>query len=262
MANGSRVPPVFPLSKLAEYAGTASSTRRRSLVRGQLRQAVDASDVRRWWYSEARAQIRKFLRTPATTRHDLRRSANQLRDQAADEVKQSKKEALLASARAIEALMPVAESLRSGSAVATAAKRHDAAVHRGNVRIVVAPDILFLERGTEHVVGALKLHASQENRLDSEALLNAACLLFTYLEEHGDRPARQHCIMVDVFTPAFEGAPARMKRRLQALDAACEEIEGWWDSMYDQVLAEAQSRRPQEGCNPPIGRSLEQARPH
>jgi hypothetical protein len=111
------------------------------------------------------------------------------------------------------------------------------------VEIIVSPDLLFLQRGTEDVVGALKLHASQEYRLEREALLNATAILYTYLEECGDKPDKSHCVVVDVFTPAFETAPARLQRRMQAVDAACEEIEGWWTAMYERVREELEARR-------------------
>jgi hypothetical protein len=231
--------PVFPMCKLAEYTITASSPRRRSLVRNQLKLALDQSDKRLWWHTEARGEIRKFFRTRSMTSDDLLIAASRLRDEAVNaNIKESKHATLVASARAIEAFAPISELVRDKDLIVSAGRRDNAWIHRGNVRVVVAPDLLFLERGTEHVVGALKLHATQEFKLGPEALTNAAAILFTYLQEAGERPQHAHCIVVDVFSPAFEEAPQRLQRRMQAVEAACEEIDALWHAMYDRVKAE------------------------
>src|SRR5690349_1228626 len=141
--------PIFPMCKLAEYTVSASSTRRRSLVRAQIKQALDESEKRRWWYQDARAEIRKFIRVPGMRRQDLVAAAGRLRDSAATEIKKSAADSFLASARAIEAFLPVAESVRSAKVIAAAGKRGDARLQRCGVQIVVAPDLLFLERGSE-----------------------------------------------------------------------------------------------------------------
>jgi hypothetical protein len=239
-----RKTPMFPMCKLAEYTVTASSTRRRSLVKTQIKQALEDSEKRRWWHVEAKAEIRKFFRQRSLAAEDLLASARRLRDEAAQQgIKESKQQTLLASARAIEAFAPIAESVRDEGVVASAGRRESARMQRGTVDIIVAPDLVFLERGTEHVVGALKLHATQEFKLDNEALLNAAAILYSYLKECGEKPDHAHCVVVDVFTPSFEVAPQRLQRRMHAVDAACEEIEGWWSAMCDRVSAEVQERR-------------------
>jgi hypothetical protein len=238
-----RETPVFPMCKLAEYTVTAGSVRRRSLVRTQIRQTLADPEKRRWWHVEAKTEIRKFFRSPAGSRHDLTKAANRLRDMAAGEDRKSKKDTLLASARALEAFAPIAEASRNKGVVVSPGKRDGAHIRRGSVKIIVSPDLLFLERGSEHVVGALKLHASQEFKLTSDALINAAAILFSYLEEHGEKPVKEHCTVVDLFTPAFESAPAGMKKRMQAVDAACEEIDGWWNAMFDRIKAEVEAKR-------------------
>jgi len=232
------------MCKLAEYTVTASSTRRRSLVKTQIKQALDDSEKRRWWHGEAKAEIRRFFGQRSLTRESLLRSAGQLRDDAADGgIKESKRITLLASARAIEAFAPIAEAVRDEGLIASPGRRESAHMQRENVDVIIAPDLLFLERGTEHIVGALKLHAAQEFKLNSDALLNAAAILYTYLKSCGEKPDHAHCVVVDVFTPAYEVAPQRLQRRMQTVDAACEEIDGWWKAMYERVLAEVEERR-------------------
>jgi hypothetical protein len=241
MTVGATGTPYIPMCKLAEYMVTASSVRRRSLVKDQIKNSLEDSRKHRWWYQEARAEIRKFFRNPSSARSHLSAASNRLRDIAAEEQKESKQASLLASARAVEAFSPIAELVKARDVVASAGKRDDAHMRRGNVKIVVAPDILFLERGSEHIVGALKLHASQEFKLNGEALLNAASILFAYLQESGEKPIRRYCTVVDVLTPSFETAPSAIRRRMQAVQAACEEIDGWWNAMYSSIRLEVES---------------------
>jgi len=239
-----RKSPVFPMCKLAEYTVTSSATRRRSLVKTQIKQALEDSEKRRWWHVEAKAEIRKFFSHRSRTVESLLESADKLRDQAANVgIKESKRITLLASARAIEAFAPIAEAVRDEGLIASAGRRERAHMRLGNVDIIIAPDLLFLERGTEHIVGALKLHAAQEFKLNSDALLNAAAILYTYLNESGEKPDHAHCVVVDVFTPDYEVAPQRLQRRMQAVAAACDEIDGWWNMIYDLVRAEVEERR-------------------
>jgi hypothetical protein len=241
--------PTIPVCKLAEYMTAASATRRRSLLRAQIKQALEVQDKKRWWHNEAKAEIRKWIRVPDGTRQDLLRAANRLRDQAASEDRKSKQDNLRASARALEAFAPVAELVRLKGVVPSAGRRDGAHLHRAGVKIVVAPDLLFLEPVSEHTIGALKLHSVQEHKLSSDALLSTACILFAYLKENGDVPKRDRCVAVDLFTPAFETAPAQMKQRMKAVEAACEEIEASWQPMVVRLREElaARRRRPDAG---------------
>jgi hypothetical protein len=101
------------MCKLAEYMVSASSVRRRALVKRQIKQTLEDADKHRWWYQEARADIRKFFRDPTATKSQLSAASNRLRDSAAVELKESTRRSLLASARAIEAFAPIADSVKA-----------------------------------------------------------------------------------------------------------------------------------------------------
>lgn len=231
------------MCKLAEYTATANSSRRRSIIRAQVKQALKDDENRHWWHNEAKHEVRKWLRTPGGGRSHLLQASNRLRDQAAEEAKKSKQDNLRASARAIEAFLPISAEVRDSTVVWSAGRRERAHLIRCGVRIIVAPDLLLLEPGSELVVGAVKLHASQEHKLNSEALLNAATMLFTYLGEHGDAPKREKCTVVDLFEPAFQSTPRGIVKRMRAVEDACEEIENSWQPMVARFREELAARK-------------------
>jgi len=225
--------PHIPVAKLAEYCSTASSVRRRAIVRSQLEN--EFSSAHRWWHTDARTAVRRFLATPQAPRASLREAANGVRDRASHEPDAEHVKELLGSARAIEAFAMVADQARVADVIVVAKRPDDGRIHRAGVAIAVAPDVLFLEKATELVVGALKLHISQTYPLGTEALETAATILYSYLCEHGVRPQRKLCRVVDVFSSTVASAPTAVIRRMDAVEAACEEIEQRWYAMYDQV---------------------------
>lgn len=228
--------PRIPMCKLAEYCVTPSAVRRRSLVRAQIKNELGGPH--RWWYSEARAAIKRFFADPDAHRSSLKESANELRDLAAAEADDERRKGMLASARALEAFAPIADAVRVRNVVATPVRRDDGRIRRGAVKVIVAPDILFLEKGTERVVGGIQLHASQSHSLDAAALQIAAAILHAYFVEHGEHPKRDLCRVVDLFVPSFEATPRALARRMELVNASCDEIEQWWAAMYESVKAE------------------------
>jgi hypothetical protein len=228
---------------LALHMVTANPVKRRSLVKNLLRNHLSEPGKRRWWYTEAKAEIRKFLRRPAATRQSLLDASNRIRDMAAREPQESKQETLRASASAVESFAAIADSIRNRKVVPSAGRREGAHVYFGSVRVSVAPDLLFLDRQSEAVLGGLKIYTSRENKLDTEALLNAAGILFHYFQEQGESPRKGTCTVLDVFSENFEHAPSGIKRLIHRAKASCEEIEEKWASMYDSVLVEVM-RKP------------------
>jgi hypothetical protein len=238
MTTASREKPSIPICKLAEYSVSASPTRRRSIVREQLKQALGGQH--RWWHRDARAAIRRFLADPDATRYMLRDAGNRLRDRAAREPDEERIKELLASARAIEAFTPIAEDARVSNIVASPGKRDDGRITIRGVSVIVAPDILFLEKRTEIVIGAMKLHTVQSNSLDRDGLQTAASILYSYLVEHGERPRPQFCRVVDVFSSTWEATPRARLRRMKAVQASCDEIKHWWEAMFEEVQVEVE----------------------
>jgi hypothetical protein len=245
MDEALRKQPRIPMCKLAEYMVTPSSVRRRSIVKGQLKLLRGDSEKRRWWYQEAKGEIRKFFRNSSATRQSLLDASLELRAMAALEPKDSKKETLRASAAALESFAQIAEKLRNKKVVVSAGRREGASMLCCKVRIGISPDLLLLDRTTESVIGAFKFHASQEFKLNTDALLNSASILYWYLESHEDKPLKALCTVADLFVPAYESAPQGIKRRLKEAEASCEQFALIWHDMYDDVLAEAETEPPE-----------------
>jgi hypothetical protein len=239
--------PRVPMCTLAQHMVTANPEKRRSLVKNVLRNHLSEPEQRRWWYQEAKAEIRKFLRRPGTTRQSLLEASNRLRELAARESKESKQATLRASASAVESFAAIADSIRNKKLVPSAGQRDGAYVYFGKVRVSVAPDLLFLDRQSEAVVGGLKIYTSRDNKLNTEALLSAAAILFHYFQEQGEEPRKGACTVLDVFSESFEHAPSGIKRLIHRAEASCEDIEQRWATMYDSVLAELVSKPQRHG---------------
>lgn len=77
-------------------------------------------------------------------------------------------------------------------------------------------------------------------KLTQEARKYAATLLYALIETNGGTPLRTLCDSVDVFAAAYESAPRATKRRLEDVEAACEEIAERWPGLVEIVLRELQ----------------------
>lgn len=106
----------------------------------------------------------------------------------------------------------------------------------GGVLVDVEPDLILRgeNRNGKPVVGAIKLHLTRTQPLDPEQGKNYAALLFAYLKQHGVRPGEtvspRRCYVWDVFREAIIPAPQATTRRIQNMEACCEEIAFRWRS--------------------------------
>lgn len=100
----------------------------------------------------------------------------------------------------------------------------------GGVLIDVEPDIILRgdNRNGKPVVGGLKLHLSRTQPLDEEQAKNYATLLASYIKQNALRPgeslSERRCFVWDVFAERIVTAPRALNRRLQNMEACCEEI--------------------------------------
>jgi hypothetical protein len=104
----------------------------------------------------------------------------------------------------------------------------------GGVLVDVAPDVLLRgeNRNGKPIVGALKLHLSKRQALDSDAGQNMAALLAAYLSQQIARPgeavSEKRCMVWDVFGQKLYCAPRATTNRLHVMEACCEEIAFRW----------------------------------
>lgn len=238
MNRDPRNSPRFSVNKIAEYM-LATPRRRRSLIIDQIKHPT----VKVITYEDARRVLVRFFGDPGRGARQLLESASLLRDRAAVSDDEHRNKCLLASARAVEAFAPIAERIRIAGVLTVPGPRRNADVTMGGVRIVVTPDVCFLERGTERRIGALKFHFPRTTTLDPDALRYVAALVFHYLKEQRDSPQRRMCIAVDVFSERYESAPRSMTDRLKNVEAACEEIAERWPSLYDSLVSQGSISR-------------------
>lgn len=227
-----RSTPRISVNKLAEYM-QASARRRRSIIIDQIRPST-AIVIR---YDEASRALVRFYRDPDRSTSRLLTAASDLRDKAALIPDAHASQCYLASARAIEAFVPISDRIRPKGLIAVASPKSGAHLKLGGVSISVAPDVSLLEPGTERRVGAMKFHFPRTSKLSTESLQYVATLLYTHLESVGDTPRKGHCYGIDVFSETFETAPRALKDRMKNLEAACEEIAERWSKLYESVAA-------------------------
>jgi hypothetical protein len=236
MSDDFRVEPRFSMNKLAEYVVETSALRRRNLIRDQIR--VSAFKAAR--YREARPPMVGFLVNPNQSVGTLLSAASRLRDMVPTlPANDERRKYYMESARAVESFALIAEKLRPKKLIAVAGRK-GADLDLGGLRILVGPDVYFLERGTERRVGAVKLHCSKTYPLDMEALRYAATMLYTFLQAQGDMPLTGACISVDVLTRLYEYAPSRVKNRIRTIEAASQEIVGMWPVLLTGMMEAAE----------------------
>lgn len=236
MGEDFRTEPRFSMNKLAEYVVAPSALRRRNLIRDQIK--VRAFKAAR--YKEARPPMVAFLVNPSQSINTMLGAAGQLRDMVPTfPVKDDRRKYYMESARAVESFALIAGKLRPKKLIAVAGRR-GADMEMGGLRVLVGPDVYFVERSTERRVGALKLHCSKTYPLDIEALRYASTMLYAYLQGEGDEPAGNACVTVDVLTRLYEYAPGRLKNRLRTLEVACQEIVGMWPVLLAAMLEAAE----------------------
>lgn len=238
MSDELRVEPRISVNKLAEYVVTQSPRRRRTIITDQIKPSPYVTSR----YEDARRVLAQHLSEPSRERKQLLRMGAVLRDRAAElSADDDRRKSLLASARAVEAFADIADRLKVKNAIATTGARRNADLVVAGVRVVVCPDVAFLERGTERRVGGAKFHFPVANRLTTEALRYAAAMLYAHHEHRGDSPRRDACIAVDVMAGEFESAPRAMKERMKNVEAACQEIAERWPLLYESLRRQSAS---------------------
>jgi hypothetical protein len=163
--------------------------------------------------------------------------ATRLRDRASEPgVDDFEAQCLRCSARAIEAFVPIAEDFRYDEAIAVPGVRRDSAITIASVRVSVAPEIAIIAPGTERQIGAVKFHFSSSYPLGQEARRYGAAIMRSYIDSIQGDPASALCEVVDIFAAAYDGAPRAIQRRLEDVEAACEEIAERWPGLLNSIV--------------------------
>lgn len=102
------------------------------------------------------------------------------------------------------------------------------------VDVSIDPDIVFHGKFKgKPFVGAIKLHISKGNNLDSNSGKYVCTLLRHYLQiNHGSSMILpEFCILFDIFSGQYFFAPKAFKTLRKEIEAACEEITRLWDKL-------------------------------
>lgn len=216
--------PKISLNKLGEYLD-ATPSRRRRIVKDQ--QAPQAFVVAR--YTDARDQIVSFLEGGMEDEGRLLAAASRLRieETTTDFAKQDK----LASADAIEDFLDTSEQLDiSGLSAYGTDKTTSEILEISGVSVSVRPDVILKDESGGKVIGAVKLHFSKSNPLSAKSREYAATALRVYLAEAGHASVdHSKCFVVDIPTQQASHAAKAYKRKMNDIEAACEEIVARWN---------------------------------
>lgn len=113
---------------------------------------------------------------------------------------------------------------------------HNELVTISGVEISVNPDMVLKKKtGGKTSIGTAKIHLSKSNYLSLESQKVVAALLHDYTQRHVAKEAESSNqklnISLDVFQQTIECSPAGFKLRMRNIEAACEEIALWWDTI-------------------------------
>ena len=216
--------PRISVNKLGEYL-TASPVRRRRIIRDQREPRPFV--VNR--YRQARKAIRAYLKTGGAQPELIAEMAELL--EAAEPESNFAAQDARCSAEALEAFMELAEALALDDVYIERPSGPYPYLSVAGVGVSIRPDLIL--RGVDGrgrpFAGAIKIHIAKTHPLSEEAGAYVATLLRRYLcqtESVGVSPA--HCMVLDVFSHRIHRAPRAFRRRMGAIEAACEEIGQRW----------------------------------
>ncbi|MCC7054864.1 MAG: hypothetical protein IT355_16450 [Gemmatimonadaceae bacterium] len=229
-----RKAPRFSITRLAEYM-TASASRRRALIQEQ----INPSTFKVVTYDAARRAVARAVQNGAASPEELRAAALTLREKSAavSDTEPHQAECLKYSALALESFATHAHLLCGDKAIAVSTVGKPASIALGELRVSVAPDVTFLERGTERRVGGIRLNVSRSALLRADGLQYVATAVALLLESQGESPVRRLCLAADMFDGTVVDAPRAMKTRKKDLSDAAAEIVSRWPDLYNEAHA-------------------------
>lgn len=205
------------LNKLGEYM-TATPARRRRIVEDQ----INPKDFIASRYSDAREKISSFI-AGNIREEDLIDAAENLRNQDYDSkfIAQDKN----LSADAIDDFLEISDQLPSGYIFEKVPANEVSSLMISGVTISIRPDV-YIKNENNKLIGAIKLHFPKSNPLTTTSGEYVATALRTFMQENDSNVIdNKLCVVVDI--PSFNviSAPKAGKKRMNDIEAACEEID-------------------------------------
>lgn len=223
----TRKHPRISANKLAEYL-TANSVRRKQIVKD----AKYPSSFMVTRYKDARDIIRGFAANENTISDINRFIAEFKAKPTTSDFQENDK---TSSIDALEKLKDLDLSALSGYTL-EANDNYDDTLNISGVEVSVFPDIFISQvKVGKTLTGALKIHITKDNALNEESQNIVGVLLYVYTEKFlsppGSTANTKLCFSLDVFKERLQCCPPGYKNRFNRIEAACEEIALWWDTL-------------------------------
>lgn len=222
-----RVEPRISVNKLGEYAATNSATRRRRIVLDQKK----PKDFIVSKYSDAQELVADFL-SGNLDYEDLFHRVDEFRNMTASTDWQENRNKVCAEA--LLSFIDIAEKLNFSGLDLIKGEQNPPKLLVQGVSISIKPDLLITKRkrSGDSVAGAVKLHMSKNHIMSDNAGSYTATTLQQFVEANSQFSCdRRLCYVVDVFGQRVFTAPRSHKRRREAIEASCEEINRAWHDL-------------------------------
>lgn len=215
--------PKISLNKLGEYLD-ATPARRRQIVKEQ-KEPQPYVAAR---YKDAREAIVEYIESGMNDEEKLLDVINKLKsDISGSEFYIQDKQA---SAQAIEDFLDTSEQIDiDGLSAHAFEKKENSIMLVSGVNISIRPDIILKDKKSGEIVGAIKLHFSKTHPLTSKSREYIATAIRVDLEKNGYKNIdHKKCYSVDTPSQSASHAPKAYKRKINDIEAACEEIAARW----------------------------------
>lgn len=216
--------PTFSLNGLMRYLNTKPAGRARITI--DQKRPGDLADT---YYDPAVDAIGRFIEGGMRDESILAEAASRLASTSALE---EDRVAALANREAVEAFQEFYPGIDFHGLTPSRGEKSPGYLRIGGVRVNVRPEIVLggTAKGARRV-GALKLYLSKSHPLSRTSAEYGAALVRRYCEERlaeGARVRPVDCSIFIVRTGEIVQAPASFIRRMQEIEAACEEIALRW----------------------------------
>ena len=212
--------PKISLNKLGEYM-SATPARRRRIIEDQ----IAPKDFIASRYSDAREGIVDCI-SGKISEDELAQIAEDLRNKEYDSKFISQDKNL--SADAIDGFLEISDQIPENYRFEKVPANEKSTFQISGVDVSVRPDV-YIKNDENQLVGAVKIHFPKSNPLTTASGEYVATALKVFIQD-GAKNQVDHklCLVVDVPSSSVITAPKAGKKRMNDIEAACEEINSQW----------------------------------
>jgi hypothetical protein len=234
--------PRISVNKLADYLSTASTSKRRSILREQ--KFPKDSEIKVVYYNEAKQPIKKCFATSAFTFDSISKAIRKLRAEI-DELNLNQPETVeeigkhKSKLQRKESCLEVLDIFLENIDMLDKYKTNDfsstipnGAVEINGVKISVDPDVIIKGsyRGKSYT-GALKLYFSKSNKLTTDMGKTISSVVYEHLKGFHPDANNKHCFVYDVVNSKIHFASLSYAKKIKEIQEACEDIAILWPNI-------------------------------